>query len=141
MVIALVYFVVAMAGTLSFARSMDRQLESPRLRAAWDGRTAEARCTSVRTEETQDAEGVPTTVSRVTLEFTAADGRTVSIEERRTRLAPEEGDFVTVYYAEDAPDEATARTPSFGLRHARAVITAFGSFFAVVGAVVLGGVL
>ncbi|WP_405939934.1 DUF3592 domain-containing protein [Streptomyces sp. NBC_00726] len=141
MVIAAVYFVIAVSAAVSLARSLDRQMEGPRLRAAWAGRTAEARCTGVRTEEAQDAEGVLVTQSHPTLEFRTETGRTVAFEERRRRLDVVEGDFVTVYYAEDAPEGATAQAPSFGTRRAREVVAGVGCVFALVTAAILAGVL
>ncbi|WP_256332660.1 hypothetical protein [Streptomyces sp. 2131.1] len=119
MVVAAVYFVTAAAAAVILARSLDRQTEGPRLRVAWAGRTAEARCTGVRAEEAQDAEGVLIAVSHATLEFRTGAGRTVAFQERQRRLDVTEGDF-TVYYAQDAPEAATAREPSFGLRCAPA---------------------
>ncbi|MFF5336223.1 DUF3592 domain-containing protein [Streptomyces sp. NPDC013181] len=141
MVIAAVYFVVASVAAVSLARSLDRQLEGPRLRAAWAGRTAEARCTGVRTEQAPDADGVPTEVTLPTLEFRTESGRTVAFEERRSRLDVAEGDAVTVYYAEDAPEEATARVPTLGVRRARELVAGVGCGFALVTAAVLAGMV
>ncbi|WUT00591.1 DUF3592 domain-containing protein [Streptomyces sp. NBC_00708] len=141
MVIAAVYFVIATAAAVSLARSLDRQMEGPRLRAAWAGRTAEARCTGVRAEETQDADGIPVTVSHATLEFRTEAGRTVAFEERRRQLDVAEGDLVTVYYAEGAPGDATAQAPAFGTRRARELVAGLGCAFALVTAVVLAGML
>ncbi|WP_329030123.1 DUF3592 domain-containing protein [Streptomyces sp. NBC_01423] len=141
MVIAAVYFVIATSAVVSLARSLDRQMEGPRLRAAWAGRTAEARCTDVRTEEVQDADGIPVTVSHATLEFRTEAGRTVAFEERRRQLDAAEGDLVTVYYAEDAPEGATAQAPTFGTRRARELVAGLGCAFALATAAVLAGVL
>ncbi|WP_405762963.1 DUF3592 domain-containing protein [Streptomyces sp. NBC_01420] len=141
MVIAAVYFVIAATAVVSLARSLDRQMEGPRLRAAWAGRTAEARCTDVRTEEVQDADGIPVTVSHATLEFRTESGRTVAFEERRRQLDAAEGDLVTVYYAEDAPEGATAQAPTFGTRRARGLVAGLGCAFALATAAVLAGVL
>ncbi|MFE9816245.1 DUF3592 domain-containing protein [Streptomyces sp. NPDC005773] len=141
MAVAVVYFLVALSAAVFFGRALDRQLQGPRLRSAWDGLTAEARCTGVRTEEIQDPEGVPVTQSHHMLEFRTTGGRTVSFEERQARLDVQRGEFVTVYYAEDAPDSATARTPSFAPRHIRVLVPAVGGVIALVTAVVLAGVL
>ncbi|SFX89482.1 DUF3592 domain-containing protein [Streptomyces atratus] len=138
MVVAAVYFVVAVGAAVLSGRNLDRHLQGPRLRAIWaGGRTAEARCTAVRTEEAQDAEGGFVLHSHPTLEFRTGDGRTVSFEERQSRPTPAEGDFVTVHYSAANPQDATTRAPSFGIRHARTVITAAGCFFALVSAVVI----
>jgi hypothetical protein len=138
MVVAAVYFVVAVGAAVMSGRSLDRQLQGPRLRAAWaDGLTAEARCTSVRAEETQDAEGGSVLYAHPTLQFRTGDGRTVDFEERQSRLTPAEGDVVTVYYSAANPKDATTRAPSFGMRHARTVMTGAGVVFAAISAVVI----
>ncbi|MER5360603.1 DUF3592 domain-containing protein [Streptomyces sp. NPDC002785] len=138
MIVAAVYFVAAVGAAVMSGRGLDRNLQGPRLRAAWaEGLTAEARCTALRTEEAQDSEGGSTQYTHPTLEFRTADGRTVDFEERQSRIVPAEGDFVTVYYSAANPEGATTRAPSFGMRHARAVITAAGCFFALVSAVVI----
>ncbi|MFB7212422.1 DUF3592 domain-containing protein [Streptomyces sp. NPDC056255] len=137
-VVAAVYFVVAAGAAVVSGRNLDRHLQGPRLRAAWaEGLTAEARCTAVRTEEVQDAEGGWVLQSHPTLEFCTGDGRTVSFEERQSRLVPAEGDSVTVHYSAANPKDATTRAPSFGMRHARTVITAAGCSFALLSAVVI----
>ncbi|MFF3731657.1 DUF3592 domain-containing protein [Streptomyces sp. NPDC002476] len=138
MIVAAVYFVVAVAAAVMFGRNLDRHLQGPRLRAIWaGGRTAEARCTGVRTEEAQDAEGGFVLHAHPTLEFRTGDGRTVSFEERQSRPAPAQGDVVTVYYGAENPQDATTRAPSFGIRHARTLVTGVGGAFALVTAVVV----
>ncbi|MGY3684649.1 DUF3592 domain-containing protein [Streptomyces sp. TE33382] len=142
MVIAVVYLVVSLSASVIYGRILDRQLKGPQLRAVWaEGLTAEARCTAVRTEEGQDAEGGFVTHQYPMLEFRTADGRTVSIEERQSRHAPAEGKSVTVYYSAGNPDGATTRAASFGMLHARALITGVGAVLAVVTAAVLALVL
>ncbi|MFG3528852.1 DUF3592 domain-containing protein [Streptomyces sp. NPDC047917] len=138
MVIAAAYFVLAVGAAVMSGRSLDRQLQGPRLRSAWaEGLTAEARCVSLRTEEVQSPEGGPLEQTHPTLEFRTADGHTVSFEERQSRHTPALGDLVTVYYGTANPKDATTRAPSFGMRHARALITGAGSFFALVSAAVI----
>ncbi|MGW1652353.1 DUF3592 domain-containing protein [Streptomyces atratus] len=142
MVIAVVYLVVAVGAAVFYGGILDRQLQGPRLRAAWaDGLTAEARCTGLRSEEAQDAEGAPVVHTHPTLEFRTADGRAVSFEERRARLTVAEGEFMTVYYSAQNPESATTLAPSFAPRHARALTTAVGSAFALVTATVLAAFL
>ncbi|MFJ2089466.1 DUF3592 domain-containing protein [Streptomyces sp. NPDC087901] len=141
MAIAVVYFVVALAAAVTFGGTLDRQLQGPRLRAAWDGLTAEARCTGVRTEEITDVEGVQMVVSHATPEFRTADGRTVTFEERQAQLDVKPGGFVTVHYGERDPDSATARTPSFVPRHIRALVTGVGGVLALATAAVLAAVV
>ncbi|MFF2324626.1 MULTISPECIES: DUF3592 domain-containing protein [unclassified Streptomyces] len=142
MVIAVVYFVVAVGAAVFFGRALDRQVQGPRLRAAWaEGLTAEARCVSVRTEEVEDADGVPFVRVHLTLEFRTADGRTVSFEEHQARPGPAEGDFVTVHYSAQSPEAATTRPPAFAPRHLRALITVVGGAFALATAAVLAAVL
>ncbi|MFB7915715.1 DUF3592 domain-containing protein [Streptomyces sp. NPDC056061] len=142
MVIALVYFVVSAGAAVAFGRALDRQLQGPRLRAAWaDGLTAEARCTRVRTEEVQDAEGVPVVQTHPTLEFRTSEGRTVVFEERQARLTPAEGDLLTVYYAAADPENATTRAPSFGVRHTSTLVAGAGAALAAVTAAALAALL
>ncbi|MFD7530258.1 DUF3592 domain-containing protein [Streptomyces sp. NPDC059849] len=137
-IIAAAYFVLAVGAAVTLGKNMDRQLQGPRLRAAWaEGLTAEARCVSLRTEEVQSPEGGPLVHTHPTLEFRTADGHTVSFEERQSRLTPAPGDSVTVYYDAANPKDATTRAPSFGMRHARTLISGAGSFFALVSAVVI----
>ncbi|MGW2177080.1 DUF3592 domain-containing protein [Streptomyces sp. NPDC001732] len=137
-VAAAVYFVLAVGAAVMFGRSLDRQLQGPRLRAVWaEGLTAEARCTAVRAEEAQDAEGGFVVHKYPTLEFRTGDGRTVVFEDRQSRLDPAVGDFVTVHYGAADPEDVTSRTPSFGVLHARAVVTGVGSVFALITAIVL----
>ncbi|MEV5680390.1 MULTISPECIES: DUF3592 domain-containing protein [unclassified Streptomyces] len=132
MVIAVVFLVVSLGASVIYGRLLDRQLKGPQLRAAWaEGHTAEARCTAVRTEEGQDAEGGFVTYEYPTLEFRTADGRTISIEERQSRHVPAEGEFVTVHYSARNPEGATTRAASFGMLHARALITGVGAVLAV----------
>ncbi|WP_406457601.1 DUF3592 domain-containing protein [Streptomyces sp. NBC_00876] len=140
-VVAVVYFFVALTGAVIFARALDRQLQGPRLRAAWDGLTAEAKCTAVRSEEMTDAEGVPMVLSHATLSFRTADGRTVEFEERQARLDVKTGEFVTVHYSELDPESATARTPSFVPRHIRALAAGVGGVLALVTSAALAMVL
>lgn len=138
MVVAVVYFFAAVGAAFVFGRMLDRQLNGPRLRAAWaDGLTAEARCTGVRAEEVQDADGAPFVRTRPTLEFRTADGRTVSFEERQARAEPAEGDVLTVYYSARDPQVATIRAPSFAMLRLRALVTGAGAVLAAVMATVL----
>ncbi|MFF9348795.1 DUF3592 domain-containing protein [Streptomyces sp. NPDC014734] len=142
MVIALVYFVASTGAAVAYGRALDRQLEAPRLRAAWaEGLTAEARCTRLRTEEIQDVEGVPIVQTHPTLEFRTADGRTVAFEERQARLSLAEGDLQTVYYSARNPEDATTRAPSFGLRHVKVLVAAVGGVVAAVTATALAAFL
>ncbi|MFF4079351.1 DUF3592 domain-containing protein [Streptomyces sp. NPDC001777] len=142
MAVAAAYFVLAVGAAVMFAKGTDRNLQGPRLRALWaEGRTAEARCTAVRAEEAQDAEGGLVVHRRPTLEFRTDDGRTVVFEDGQSRLEPAVGDFVTVHYSAADPEDVTTRAPSFFVLHARAVITGVGSVFALITAVVLALVL
>jgi len=141
-VVAVVYFVLAVGAATAFGRVLDRQLGAPQLRAAWaDGLTAEARCTGVRTEEVQDADGVPFVRTYPTLEFRTADGGTVVFEELRGRVDPAEGDVVTVYYGAHDPQAATTRAPSFAMRRAGVLVAGAGALFAAITATVLALVL
>ncbi|QDQ16343.1 DUF3592 domain-containing protein [Streptomyces spectabilis] len=87
---------------------------SAQVRSAWrSGLTAEARC--LRTYTTTSARGgdhrhVSTTLHHV-YEFVTRDGRAVRFEERNGPATVIEGDVVTVYYAPERPEQATARAP------------------------------
>lgn len=88
---------------------------SRRIARAWSGGlTAEARC--LRSYTTISGGGdtrVGTTLHHV-FEFTARDGRVVRFEEENGPATVLEGDIVTVHYAADHPDEATAKAPAHG---------------------------
>lgn len=84
-----------------------------RLREAWaSGLTAEARClrTYTTTSRHGDRSRISTTLHHV-YEFTPPAGRPVRFEERNGPATIIEGDFVTVYYAADRPEAATAQAP------------------------------
>ncbi|MFJ6011206.1 DUF3592 domain-containing protein [Streptomyces sp. NPDC092952] len=135
--IAAVYFVLSVGATMMFRKHADRLIDGPRLRAIWaEGLTAEARCTGIRVEEGQDAEGGFVVHRHPTLEFRTDDGRTVSFEERQGRLSPAVGDVVTVHYSAADPEGATTRGPSFVMLHLRGLVLGVCGFFALTAAVV-----
>ncbi|MFD4949360.1 hypothetical protein ACFVYE_38335 [Streptomyces sp. NPDC058239] len=85
MVIAVVHLVAAAGAAVFYGGILDRQPQGPQLRAAWaDGLTAEARCTSLRTEEAQDSEGARVVHTHPTPEFRTADGRTVRSSDKQS---------------------------------------------------------
>jgi hypothetical protein len=85
------------------------------VRAAWNGGlTAEARC--LRTYTTTSGGGetsVRTTLHHV-YEFTTREGRAVRFEEDNGPGTVVEGDVVTVHYAAERPERATAQAPAPG---------------------------
>lgn len=84
------------------------------LRQAWaSGLTAEARClrTYTTTSRHSDSSRITTTLHHV-YEFTPSAGRPVRFEEENGPATTIEGDFVTVHYAADRPEAATAHAPS-----------------------------
>lgn len=86
------------------------------VRAAWNsGVTAEGRClrTYTRTSGGGGDTSVSTSLHHV-YEFTARDGRAHRFEESGGPGTVIEGDFVTVYYAPEHPERATAHRPSRG---------------------------
>lgn len=101
--------IVALGATAVIRRS--RQVNS-----AWSsGLTAEARC--LRTYTTTGGGAGDTMVSTTlhhVYEFTTREGRTVRFEERNGPGTTLEGDIVTVHYAADHPERATAHAPSRG---------------------------
>ena len=101
--------IVALGATAVIRRS--RQVNS-----AWSsGLTAEARCLRTYTTTSGGAGDtmVSTTLHHV-YEFTTREGRTVRFEERNGPGTTLEGDIVTVHYAADHPERATAHAPSRG---------------------------
>jgi len=101
--------IVALGATGVIRRS--RQVGS-----AWSsGLTAEARCLRTYTTTSGGAGDtmVSTTLHHV-YEFTTREGRTVRFEEGNGPGTTLEGDIVTVYYAADHPERATAHAPSRG---------------------------
>ncbi|MFC8129157.1 DUF3592 domain-containing protein [Streptomyces sp. NPDC057302] len=84
------------------------------LRRAWSsGLTAEARClrTFTTTSRHGDNGRTMTTLHHV-YEFTPSAGHPVRFEETNGPATTIEGDFVTVHYASDRPEKATAQAPS-----------------------------
>jgi hypothetical protein len=83
--------------------------------SAWNsGLTAEARC--LRTYTTTSGGGdtsVSTTLHHV-YEFATREGRVVRFDETGGPGTTIEGDFVTVHYAADRPERATAKAPAPG---------------------------
>ncbi|WP_069769637.1 DUF3592 domain-containing protein [Streptomyces sp. LUP30] len=90
-------------------------VRSRRIARAWNsGLTAEARC--LRSYATASGGGdtmISTTLHHV-FEFTTRDGRVVRFEEADGPGTILEGDIVTVRYAADRPEEATAKAPARG---------------------------
>ncbi|MGW1213573.1 DUF3592 domain-containing protein [Streptomyces sp. NPDC002499] len=100
---------VALLGATAVVRRA-RQVD----RAWTSGLTAEARC--LRTYATTSGGGdsmVHTTLHHV-YEFMTREGRVVRFEEGGGPGTILEGDIVTVRYAADRPDRATAKTPARG---------------------------
>ncbi|MFF4034070.1 DUF3592 domain-containing protein [Streptomyces sviceus] len=83
--------------------------------SAWDsGLTAEARC--LRTYTTTSGGGdtsVHTTLHHV-YEFATREGRVVRFDETGGPGTTLEGDIVTVHYAAERPERATAKAPARG---------------------------
>lgn len=106
----LLIIAVVVIGAVSVIRR-SRQVNS-----AWSsGLTAEARCLRTYTTTSGGAGDtmVSTTLHHV-YEFTTREGRTVRFEERNGPGTTLEGDIVTVHYAADHPERATAQAPSRG---------------------------
>ncbi|MFD9464823.1 DUF3592 domain-containing protein [Streptomyces sp. NPDC060027] len=93
------------------AKVVRRSLE---VRSAWSsGLTAEARC--LRSYTTVSGGGHDTSVTTTlhhVYEFTTRDGRAIRFEESNGRPTVVEGDIVTVHYAAQNPEKATAHAPS-----------------------------
>ncbi|CAM5671229.1 hypothetical protein SALBM311S_06046 [Streptomyces alboniger] len=94
---------------------MIRRVRATRISSAWNsGLTAEARC--LRTYTTTSGGGetsVHTTLHHV-YEFVTREGRAVRFDESGGPGTTVEGDIVTVHYAADRPERATAKAPAPG---------------------------
>lgn len=116
-VLACIFYTVPaliMAGaTLMAVAVVHRSLAMGR---AWNsGLTAEARC--LRSYTTISGGGdtsVSTTLHHV-YQFMTRDGRTIRVEESNGPATVVEGDIVTVHYAAERPQQATAHAPHRGL--------------------------
>ncbi|MGW3203213.1 hypothetical protein [Streptomyces sp. NPDC001135] len=111
---------------------------SREVRRVWaGGLTAEARC--LRTYTTTSGGGGDTSV-RTTLhhvyEFTTREGRTVRFEEANGPGTTIAGDIVTVHYAAERPERATAHAPARGRLAAES-----GCLVAFLGVFIAGCVL
>ncbi|MFF9769808.1 DUF3592 domain-containing protein [Streptomyces sp. NPDC053086] len=87
-----------------------------RINRTWThGLTAEARCLRMYTTTSGGGgdTSVHTTLHHV-YEFTTRDGRTVRFEEEDGPATVLEGDFVTVRYLAEFPQQATAKPPAPG---------------------------
>ncbi|GGU73564.1 hypothetical protein GCM10010260_01650 [Streptomyces filipinensis] len=110
------YAVPALMITLAVFGLLGLLRRSREVRRAWNGGlTAEARCLRTYTTTSGGAgeTSVSTTLHHV-YEFTTREGRTVRFEEGNgpgTRIV---GDVVTVYYAAEHPERATAHAPARG---------------------------
>ncbi|MFI6404311.1 DUF3592 domain-containing protein [Streptomyces sp. NPDC050548] len=109
-VVPLLMIAFALAGMVAVVR------RSRRVSSAWNsGLTAEGRC--LRTYTTTSGGAGDTMVSTSlhhVYEFTTRDGRTVRFEEANGPGTVLEGDIVTVHYAADHPERATAHAPARG---------------------------
>ncbi|MFF8730305.1 DUF3592 domain-containing protein [Streptomyces sp. NPDC015171] len=87
-----------------------------RINRTWThGLTAEARCLRMYTTTSGGGgdTSVHTTLHHV-YEFRARDGRTVRFEEEGGPATVLEGDFATVHYLPELPQQATAKPPAPG---------------------------
>ncbi|WP_327183264.1 DUF3592 domain-containing protein [Streptomyces sp. NBC_01334] len=88
---------------------------SRRVARAWDGGlTAEARCLRSYTTTSGGGDTMVSTTLHHVYEFTTREGRAVRFEEANGPGTIVEGDIVTVHYAADHPEEATAKAPARG---------------------------
>lgn len=110
------YAVPTLMGVALIAMAVKVIGRHQQLRQAWaSGLTAEARClrTYTTTSRHGDGDRITTTLHHV-YEFTPPGGGAVRFEEEDGPGTIVEGDFVTVYYAADRPEAATAQAPSPG---------------------------
>ncbi|MBB5106299.1 DUF3592 domain-containing protein [Streptomyces spectabilis] len=112
---ALLYLVPLIMAGIAIVMAAAIVRRSAQMRRAWrSGLTARARC--LRTYTTTSGRGgdrhhhVSTTLHHV-YEFVTREGRTVRFEEENGPGTIIEGDVVTVYYAPERPERATAHAP------------------------------
>ncbi|MET7573835.1 DUF3592 domain-containing protein [Streptomyces sp. NPDC005492] len=104
----LIIGIVSLGATAVIRRS--RQVNS-----AWSsGLTARARCLRTYTTTSGGGDSMVSTTLHHVYEFTTHQGGTVRFEERNGPGTTLEGDIVTVYYAADHPERATAHAPARG---------------------------
>ncbi|WP_427922257.1 DUF3592 domain-containing protein [Streptomyces sp. cg40] len=88
---------------------------SQQVNSAWSsGLTAEARCLRTYTTTSGGGDTMVSTTLHHVYEFMTREGRTVRFEEGNGPGTTLEGDIVTVYYAADHPERATAHAPARG---------------------------
>jgi len=88
---------------------------SREVNSAWSsGLTAEARCLRTYTTTSGGGDTMVSTTLHHVYEFTTREGRTVRFEEPNGPGTTLEGDIVTVHYAADHPERATAHAPARG---------------------------
>lgn len=108
------YAVPAFIAAVVIAMAVKVIRRSLQMRQAWaSGLTAEARClrTYTTTSRHSDSRHITTTLHHV-YEFTPSAGRPVRFEEVNGPATTIEGDFVTVHYTADRPENATAHAPN-----------------------------
>jgi hypothetical protein len=120
---------IATVAVLVAVRVVGRSL---RLKRAWaGGLVAEARCLRTYTTTRGHAPTVSTTLHHV-YEFTTPHGVTVRFDEIGGPSTVVEGDIVTVHYAPDRPEHATAHPPA-AFKNALAITGLVGFTCAIVG--------
>lgn len=105
----LLIIVLVLCGAVAVIR------RSRRVNSAWSsGLTAEGRCLRTYTTTSGGGDTMVSTSLHHVYEFTTREGRAVRFEERNGPGTTLEGDIVTVYYAADHPEQATAHAPARG---------------------------
>jgi hypothetical protein len=138
---ALFYVIPLLMITLVVFGAVAVVRRSRRVSSAWNsGLTAEGRCLRTYTTTSGGGETMVSTSLHHVYEFMTREGRTVRFEERNGPGTTLEGDIVTVHYAADHPERATAHAPARGRLAAGTgcALVFFGVFIAFcVGFIVL----
>ncbi|MET7682857.1 DUF3592 domain-containing protein [Streptomyces sp. NPDC005423] len=124
-VIPLLMIALAVFGAVSVVR------RSRQVSGAWSGGlTAEATCLRTYTTTGGGGESMVHTTMHHVYEFTTREGRAVRFDEANGPSTTVQGDLVTVYYAADHPEQATAHAPAPGKLAAGTgcLLTFFGVF-------------
>ena len=112
---ALFYLVPLLMIALAVFGAIKVIRRSREVNSAWSsGLTAEARCLRTYTTTSGGGDTMVSTTLHHVYEFTTREGRTVRFEERNGPGTTLEGDIVTVHYAADNPERATAHAPARG---------------------------
>ncbi|GAA2501548.1 DUF3592 domain-containing protein [Streptomyces longisporus] len=130
---AFFYLVPGLMIALALSGLIGLLLRARNITRAWNsGLTAEARCLNTYTTTSGGGETSVSTTLHHVYEFTTREGRPVRFEESNGPRTIVTGDIVTVRYAAEHPERATAKPPQPGrlLAEQGCLLAFFGVFIA-----------